>query len=88
MPKIAETFYFGDIEKMDASELAKRLSEMYEILSIAINKRVEVVERTTNGQPTDYSYSNGTVNINNSTNKVEMLTNHDTATTVIWSALN
>lgn len=88
MPKIAETYPIGDVKNMTLEQLAWMLSDMYRDLAIAINKRIEVIERTTNGQATDTSYSNGTVNINTSTNNVEMLTNHDTATTVIWSALN
>jgi hypothetical protein len=88
MAQIPEYFSVGDRVNIDADRLLIILEEIYTQLAIAINQKVSVVQRTTNGLVTDTFLPNGTININNSTNKVEMLTNHPTATTVTWTTLS
>lgn len=86
MSRISETYNLGSIE--DLEELIRQLQEMYTQLAVAINQKPDVYQRTTNGQTTDTFLSNGDININTTTNRVEMLTNHVDPTTVIWTTLS
>lgn len=88
MPKISETYPMGEVSQLTVEQLARMLADMYKDLAIAINRRPELIERTTDGQISDTVYSNGTMNINKSTNKVEMITNHPTPQTVTWTQLS
>lgn len=88
MAKITEYFDFGDIKNMSPEEIMVVLQRMYTDLAIAINQKPDVIQRTTDGQTGDTFLSNGDININLSTNKVEMLTNHPTQTTVTWTQLS
>lgn len=90
MARISETYNLGSIE--DLEELIRQLQEMYTQLAVAINQKPDVYQRNVNGVPTDGNSSDiflsqGDININTTTNKVEMLTNH-TATTVVWTTLS
>ena len=88
MPKINETFLMGDTSNLDQEKLLVLLQEMYRDLAIAINRKAEIIERTTDGLVTDSFLSNGDININLNTNKVQMLTNHPTINTVTWTTLS
>jgi len=88
MPKIPETFDFGDINNMSKEELFYNLQRMYTELAEAINRKPDVYERATDGQTTDVFLSNGDININTSTQKVEMLTEHTSTTAVVWTQLS
>lgn len=72
---------------MSVEELVVKLQRMYYTLADALNKKPDVYQRTTDGQTTDTFLANGDININSSTNKVEMLTKHPTQTTVTWITL-
>lgn len=87
VPKITEYFEFGEAENLNLQDLLERLERMYTDLAIAINKKPDLFERATDGQIGDTFLSNGTININSTTDKVEMLTNHPTTTTVTWVTL-
>ena len=88
MAKIPEVFNFGNRENLDIPGLLLILERMYIDLAIAINRKPDVFERTTDGQVSDTILSNGSININLNTNKVEMLTNHVNTTTVTWTKLS
>lgn len=89
MARIPETFNFGDRnEKLTIESLMLILERMYTDLAVAINTKPDVVQRSTDGQVGDTFLAQGTFNINLSTNKVEMLTNHPTQTTVTWTTLS
>lgn len=88
MPKISETFNVGDRSNISPERLLLLLEEMYRDLAISVNRKPDIVQRTTDGLVSDTFLSNGDININLSTNKVEMLTNHPTATTVSWTQLS
>ncbi len=88
MPRISEYFNFGNVEDNDLEEIIKNLERMYTDLAVAINSKPDVYQRRTDGQTSDTFLSNGDININLDTNKVEMLTNHDSQTTVIWTTLS
>lgn len=79
---------------MTVEELLLICERMYSDLAIALNQKTDLVQRSDNGVPgagdgqaTDTFLDQGTLNINLSTNKVEMLTNHQ-ATTVTWTTLS
>ena len=88
MAKITEYFNFGESENMTQEELMLRLQRMYTDLAVAINRKPDIYQRTTDGQISDTFLANGDININLNTNKVEMLTNHTTSTTVTWTQLS
>jgi len=86
--RVNETFGFGNLEDIQIKELMILLERMYTDLAIAINRKPDFYERKIDGQTSDTFLSQGSININTTTNKVEMLTNHDTATTVTWTKLS
>jgi len=88
MAKILEYLNVGNRQDMTVEELLLIIEKMYIDLATAINRKPDVYQRTTDGLVSDTFLSNGDLNINLNTNKVEMLTNHDTSTTVIWTALS
>lgn len=88
MARISETFDFGDIENISTEELVWYLQQMYTQLAVAINTKPDIIQRDVNGQPTDTFLSNGDMNINRNTLKVEMLTSHPTSSTVTWTTLS
>lgn len=88
MASIPSHFNFGDPKQIDLEELVIRLQRMYIDVAQAVNSKPDLVQRTTDGQAGDTFLSQGTLNINLSTNKVEMLTNHPTVSTVTWTQLS
>ena len=86
MARIPETFNFGDTSGMDVEELVVKLQRMYSDLAEAVNSKPDLYQRDTDGQADETFLSQGSININLSTDKVEMLTNHQ-ATTVTWKTL-
>lgn len=86
MSKVPESYDFSDSE--DILEIKRQLSDMYKILSSAINKKPDIYERETDGLTTDTSLSNGDININSSTGKIQMLNSHPTQTSVNWIDLS
>lgn len=88
MPKIPETYQLGDRENMTVDSLLLVVLDMYKDLATAVNQKPDVFTRQTDGVATESTLSNGDININLSTDKVEMVTNHPTATTVTWTQLS
>lgn len=88
MAKLPESFDFGNLTDMTREELLWTLERMYIQLADAINRKPDIVERSTDGQTSDTFLSNGDININTSTLKVEMLTEHTNPTTVVWTQLS
>ena len=85
--RLADTFDFGDKEQ-DIEQLMLRLNRMYTDIATSVNSKPDLYQRQVDGQAGDIFLSQGSININLATNKVEMLTQHDTATTVIWTTLS
>lgn len=88
MAKIPEFYNVGDRDSITPERLLVILEDMYSQIATSLNQKADVVERSTDGQTTDTFLSNGTININLNTNKVEMLTNHDTSSSVTWTTLS
>lgn len=89
MARLPETFNFGlQNEEVTLEALLLILERMYIDLAVAINTKPDVVQRDVDGQTSDTFLAQGTFNINLNTNKVEMLTNHPTQTTVTWTQLS
>tara|TARA_R110002126_G_scaffold3502_8_gene20038 strand:- start:1260 stop:1544 length:285 start_codon:yes stop_codon:yes gene_type:complete len=76
MPKISETFSVGDRSNLTVEKLLELLETSYTDLAIAINKKPDCYQRASDGLITDTFLSNGDININTSTHKVEVLTSH------------
>lgn len=87
MGKVASTFNVGNRENITPERLLELMETMYRDLAEAVNSKPDLYQRDTDGQIGDTFLPNGSLNINTSTNKVEMLTNHTSATTVLWKTL-
>lgn len=88
MARIPESFNFGDRQNMTIEQLLVVLERMYVDLATAINSKPDLYQRTVDGQAGDTFLAQGSININLSTDKVEMLTNHTSPTTVTWKQLS
>ena len=94
MGRLAENYELGNEKDMQPEEMLRRIQEMYTQLARAINLKPDLVFTTSDSTtPADGStsatfLSNGTININTTTDKVEMITNHPTASTVTWVTLS
>lgn len=92
MARIPETFNIGDRSDLTIEKLLVLIERLYTDLAVAVNSKPDLYQRNVNGVPTDGDPSDtflaqGSININTTTNKVEMITNH-TATTVVWTTLS
>ena len=87
MAKISETFNIGDRIDLTPEKLLELLEIMYTDLAIAINRKPDIIVRDSDGLTTEAFLSNGDININSTTLKVEMLTSHVDPATVTWQTL-
>lgn len=88
MARLSNDFQFGENDSIDLEHLLVSLKRMYFELATAINSKPDLYQRTTDGSATDVLLSQGSININLSSNKVEMLTNHTSPTNVTWTTLS
>jgi hypothetical protein len=88
MSKLPEYYDVGDRRDMDIERLLLVIEDIYKQLATALNQKPDVFQRTTDGLTTDTFLSNGDMNINTNTLKVEMLTKHSTVSTVVWTTLS
>lgn len=86
--RIPEFFSVGDRSTLRPEELLRLMELMYSQLAQAINRKPDVYLRATDGLVTDVLLNNGDININTSTLKVEMLTEHVSQTAVTWTQLS
>jgi len=86
MAKIPEYFNIGNRNNINTERLLEIVEDMYKQLALAINKKPDLYQRTTDGQVTDTFLSTGDININENTQQVETLVDRD-ATTVTWKTL-
>ena len=87
MAKIAEYYAVGARDDMTVERLLVIIEDMYRDLAIAVNKKPDIYQRTSDGLTTDVFLNNGDININVGTLKVEMLTSHTSSTSVTWTTL-
>lgn len=93
MAKLPDTFNFGNVKDMNIDNLVLELNRMYTDLARAINLKPDLYQRNVNGVPTDGAATDtflpiGSININTTTDKVEMLTNHSSPSAVVWTTLS
>jgi hypothetical protein len=88
MAKISETYQIGNRDDMTVEKLLVVVESMYRDLAIAVNKKPDIYQRSTDGLTTDTFLNNGDININIGSQKVEMLTSHSTSTAVVWTKLS
>lgn len=91
MVRISETFNFGEFgepEEITGTKLLQLLERMYTDLAVAVNSKPDLYQRNVDGQAGDTFLSQGSININLTTDKVEMLTNHISPSTVTWTQLS
>ena len=88
MAKVPEVYSVGNPKDLDQEKIAMILSDIYRILAKAVNRKPDVYQRDSDGLVTDTALYNGDLNINTTTQKVEMLTKHLTTSTVSWKQLS
>lgn len=88
MVQVPDSFNFGDTEGMTIEELVIKLQRLYSDLAEACNSKPDIYQRSVDGQPGDTFLAQGSININLTTDKVEMLTNHVSPTLVTWTTLS
>lgn len=88
MAQIPEYFNVGDKENITLERLLVTIEEIYTLLAVAVNQKPDIYETANDGDTSDVSLNNGDININTTTGKVEMLTSHDTVSTVTWTTLS
>jgi len=86
MAKIPEIYNIGSNEDLTLEQLLDTMLDMYTQIAMQLNKKPDVYQRATDGQASDTFLSEGDININTTTQKVEMLVDR-TATTVTWKTL-
>ena len=86
--RLPETFNFGDKDDISVEKIYDLLERMYMDIAEAVNSKPDLYQRETDGQTTDTFLAQGSININLTTDKVEMLTNHVNPTTVTWTTLS
>ena len=87
MAKIPEEYPVGNLDGLSQGDLIRVIEDMYRTLAVAINRKPDIIQRTTAGQPGDVFYSIGDINVKTDTGGVEMLTNFTSTTAVTWTAL-
>jgi len=86
--KVREDLNFGNQEDMTLEKLILIVQEAYRDLAVAVNGKPDLIQRDVNGAVTDNFLSNGTININNATDNVEIITNHSAdGSTVTWTTI-
>ncbi len=73
MSKIPEYYTLGNTENLSTEELSRVLLDIYKDLAQAINSKPDIFIRSTDGLATDVDLADGSININDSTYKVEAL---------------
>jgi hypothetical protein len=87
--KIRETLDFGNDEDLNIEKLKRIISDAYTDIAIAVNKKPDIYERDVDGVTTDTFTTNGDININTTSDLVEMVTNRSAdGTTVTWTTLS
>jgi len=86
MAKIPETYNIGSNEDLTLEKLLDIMLDIYQEIVVQLNKKPDLYQRETDGQASDIFLSNGDLNLNTTTQKVEMLVDR-TATTVTWKTL-
>jgi len=84
--RLPNNFNFG--EERTLEELLIRLERMYIDIATAVNSKPDIYEREVDGDASDSFLAQGSININTLTNKVEMITQHPTESTVTWTTLS
>ena len=88
MAKLPDSYPIGDRNSLTIERLLEIIEDIYRELSIAINKKPDIIQRITDGQTSDTFLSNGDININTSTLNVEILTEHTDPANVIWTQIS
>ena len=88
MAKIQEFFDVGNRSQIEVEDLLVIIEDMYRTLAVALNKKPDIYQRSSDGQTDDVFLNNGDININTSTLKVEMLTQHTSTSAVVWTKLS
>lgn len=88
MTKLPSYLNTGNKENITVDSLLVIIEQMYIDIAEAVNKKPDIYERTTDGQTTDTFLSNGSININTTTNNIEILAEHVSPIAVTWKTIS
>lgn len=88
MGKLTPYFTTERSKDLTVENLLEIIDAMYVNLADAINNKPDIYCRDVDGQSDDTFLSIGSVNVNETTNKVEILTEHVDSSTVIWTQIS
>lgn len=88
MARVPDTFNIGDREGMTVEKLLVLIERLYMDLAEAVNSKPDLYQRATDGQTSDTFLAQGSININTSTLKIEMLAQHTSPTAVVWKTIS
>ena len=89
MAKIPEYYEIGNRDNLTVERLLEIIEDMYRQLAVSINSKPDLYQRDTDGQADETFLDNGTLNLNTTTQNVEMLVDRTLVPplTVTWKAL-
>jgi hypothetical protein len=89
MAALDEDFTYSQAAKESNLALIRDAEEAYQQTAIQVNRKPDVILRTANPATTDVEYRQGSIWINQSTNKVYVLTSKSSGpASATWSLLN
>lgn len=88
MVAIDEDFTFSKAAKESNTALIRDAEEAYQTTAISVNRKPDVIIRDANPASSDILFRQGTMWINETTNKVYVLTSKASNTSATWSLLN
>jgi hypothetical protein len=86
--RLPPTFNFESNDELTIEDLILQLERMYVDIANAVNSKPDLYVRAVDGQTTDTFLAQGSININSTTRKVEMLTQFTSPVSVVWTTLS
>lgn len=88
MAKVRENLNLGDKENITLKDLIDIIDEAYRDLAIALNKKPDIYLRELDGDTADNFLSDGDLNVNTSTNNIEIVSSRSAdGSTLFWKTL-
>lgn len=87
MPNVPMDFPFGNKDELSVDKLLVIIQDMYELLARAVNSKPDIIVSESDGSADDVSVAIGSLSVNTSSNKVEMLTSATTEVAT-WTTLS
>lgn len=87
MSKLQTDYIISNKENLDIKDILDILQDMYKKIVRELNKKPDIIIKDSDGSVSDAFLSDGDININSDTEKVEILIAHDSQKTVKWKEI-